>query len=571
MTHRWRTSGAARRARRTHFTRCTCACLLSGLLGLAVLGRAQATPAADSATIALGAQLYRDGLRADQTPLRAYRGNGVSLEGREAACVQCHRPSGMGGAEGSTAVPPIVGSVLFATGQPARRRTGRIFARLERQSPISEFRPAYSLDTLQQALNDGLAANGQTLDPLMPRYRLTEDEVRAVAAYTTTMQVGTAPGYTGKTLHLATIETADNPEAVRLAGPDLLTRCLAERSPPATDRPDGPPSWTLHRWKLGSDPLRWSDELVSLQREQPVFAIVSSTTGTTGRGPWRQVQQYCEREALPCVLPNTAAVDDRLPSEWTFHFSRGISLDASAMAETLSERAPAEGWRAIHLVVDVESEAANLGAERLIERLASDAFTGVRVVVHRLGQEPPSAWLPRLGKRDALLLWLTGPNMADWTRQHTVPSGGPLVLASGELIDLDAQRVSPAWRSLTQITWPYDRLELHLPRVATNVGKWLDASGLSLAETPALIRLQGHTYSACEVAANALRRMGRRISRNYLLELLEGAEEAATATAYPRFTLGPGRRQGSQGTWLMRFSDQRRARLQPVGDWFVPD
>ncbi|MEX8495745.1 c-type cytochrome [Sphaerotilus sp.] len=562
MTRQRRTGGTARAVGW---------CLLSGALGWATPARTH-TPVTDhDPDIALGAQLYRDGLGADRRPLQADRVSGVSVQGRQAACIQCHRASGMGGAEGSTAVPPIAGSVLFAPGQPAHQRTARVFARLARQTPASESRPAYALDTLQRALNEGIAANGQAMDPLMPRYRLTEDEVRAIAAYTTTMQVGTAPGYAEHTLHLATIETSDNLPAVRQAGPALLARCLAERSPPQADDPGGPPAWTLHRWTLGPDPLQWSNELASLQHDQPVFAIVSGTTGPTGRGPWQAVQQHCEREALPCVLPNTAAVDDLQPSDWTFHFSRGISLDAAAMASALTEQAPADGWRAVHLVVDPQDEAASLGAQRLLDHLASGPTAGVLVVVHRPDAADTAVWLSRLGARDALALWLPAPALQDWTAQHTVPASGPRALVSGELIELDPQSVSPAWRGVTQVTWPYDPLERHLPRVARNVGQWLDTHQLPLAETPALIRLQGHTYSACEVAANALRRMGRRVSRGYLLELLEGAEEAATATAYPRFTLGPGRRHGSQGTWLMRFGNPPQARLQPVGDWFVPE
>lgn len=559
-----------RRHRPDASTRCARACLLSAMLGGALPAWPD-PPERDDARTVLGAQLYRDGLGADLRPVQAERDHGVSVQGRQAACIQCHRASGMGGAEGSMAVPPIAGSVLFAPGQPAHQRTARVFARLVRQTPASESRPAYALDTLQRALNEGINASGQAMDPLMPRYRLTEEEVRAIAAYTMTMQVGTAPGYADQTLHLATIETVDNPPAVREAGPVLLADCMAERSPPRTADPGGPPAWALHRWVLGPDPLQWPGELASLQRDQPVFAIVSGTTGTTGRGPWQPVQQHCEREALPCVLPNTAAVDDLQSSDWTFHFSRGISLDAAAMADTLAEQAPADGWRAIHLVVDPQGETASLGAQRLLDRLASGTTAGVLVVVHAPDAPDTAAWLSRLGARDALALWMPAPALQDWTARHTPPSGAPLVLVSGEIIELEPERIAPAWRGLAQLTWPYDPVERHLPRIALNVGKWLDMHQRPLADTPALIRLQGHTYSACEVAANALRRMGRRISRAYLLELLEGAEEAATATAYPRFTLGPGRRHGSQGTWLMRFSDPSQARLEPVGAWFVPE
>ena len=531
-------------------------------------------PHADHADsdVTRGARLFREGLRADRSPVEARRGNGVSVQGREAACIQCHRASGMGGAEGSTAVPPIVGSVLFAPGRPVQQRQPRVFSHLTRQVPAAQNRPAYSLETLLRALNHGVGPSGQAMDALMPRYRLTEAEVRDLAAYTTTLRLGDAPGHDGRTLHLATIETADNTPAVRQAASDLLVQCMAERSPTPSANPDTPPAWTLHRWQLGIDPARWPAELDALQRRQPVFAVVSGITGPTGRGAWQAVQQHCEHDALPCVLPNTASIDDRQPSAWSFHFSRGVSLDAATMAEVLVERTPPGGWRQVHLVVEPRHEAAATGARRLIERLGASG-TGRRTEwrIHPPDAPDTAAWLASLGEQDALALWLPGSTLSAWTARHEPPSGPPRVLVSGELIDLDASAVAVAWRTAVRLTWPYAPIERHLPRVAQNVGQWLATHRRALADDPALIRLQGHTYSACEVTANALRRMGSRVSRAYFVELLEGAEEAATATAYPRFTLGPGRRHGSQGSWLMRFTDPRQARLQPEGDWFVPE
>lgn len=547
-----------------------CAVLLIGLT--AGLASAEEFDIPSDSEIARGAQLFREGLRADHSPVEAQRGNGVSVQGREAACIQCHRASGMGGAEGSTAVPPIVGSVLFAPGRPVQQRQPRVFAHLTRQVPAAQARPPYSIETLLHALNQGVGPTGQSMDALMPRYRLTEAEVRDLAAYTTTLRIGDAPGHDGRTLHLATIETADNTPPVRQAASDLLAQCLSERSPPVPDSPQAPPAWTLHRWQLGADPARWPAELDALQREQPVFALVSGITGPTGRGAWQAIQQHCERDALPCVLPNTASIDDSQPSAWTFHFSRGVSLDAAAMAEVLVEQAPPGGWRQIHLVVEPRHEGAAIGARRLIERLgASPVARRPELKMHPPDAPDTAVWLSNLGGQDALALWLPGAALSAWTTRHSPPPGPPRVLVSGELIDLDAGTVAPPWRTAVRLTWPYAPLERHLPRVAQNVGQWLLSHQRTLAGDPALIRLQGHTYSACEVTANALRRMGSRVSRAYLLELLEGAEEAATATSYPRFTLGPGRRHGSQGTWLMRFTDPRRARLQPEGDWFVPD
>jgi mono/diheme cytochrome c family protein len=559
--------------------RATGAALSALAAAISLTGMAHAGPT--PADIEAGARLYREGVRADGSPLQAVREHGLTVRGPEAACIQCHRPSGMGGAEGNIAVPPVVGSLLTAAGQPRAPRAGRVASAIQRQSPGAETRPAYTPALLARALTTGVGASGQPMDPLMPRYRLDAQEIRQIGAYLDTLTIGSAPGYEGTTLHLATIVTTDTPPAVRNATAELLERCLGERSPPRPASSANPaavaPAWVLHRWELGADPARWNDELLALQRMRPVFAVISGTTGSDGRGAWQPVHRHCEREQMPCVLPHTASVDDTAPSHWSFYFSRGVSLEASALAQHLIETAPKNGWRHIRQIVQRDSEAALTGAAQLRRHLAGEGL-----MTTELPADTPAARaaIADSGPRDALVLWLPADMLRVLTRSHPAPAA--TVLLSGELAGADEQAIAPDWRTVAYLTHPWDPAERHLPRLAINTGRWLARHDQPLADSAALLRLQGHSYSACEVTANALRRMGRRVGREYFLELVEGAEEAATATAYPRFTLGPGQRHGSQGTWLMRFEPAEDkgdatgkgppspARLKPLGEWVTP-
>ena len=117
---------------------------------------APAAPAPEAA--ALGEQLYREGRRADGAPLQALREHGLTVSGRDAACIQCHRASGMGGAEGSSRVPPIVGARLDAPGQAGPGTRARVAPGLQRQPPGGEQRPAYDRGHLARALTAGVDA-----------------------------------------------------------------------------------------------------------------------------------------------------------------------------------------------------------------------------------------------------------------------------------------------------------------------------------------------------------------------------------------------------------------------------
>lgn len=538
-----------------------------------------ATAATDIATdIAAGERLYREGLRADGTAVTAERLQGLQVRGREAACVHCHRPSGMGGAEGSQAVPSITGAILNEPGRPAATRSGRLAPGLQRQAPASATRPGYTPALLARALTQGLGAGGQALDALMPRYRLDERDLRQLAAYLDTLDTTAAPGLADGVLHLATIVTADTPADVQHASSDLLAACLSDRSPPQPDAgaqaaarpPSLPPPWQLHRWTLGADPSRWPTELAEWQRRQPVFALIGGASGADGRGPWQAVHRHCEAQGLPCILPNTVSVDDQLPSRWSVYFSRGVGLEASGMAEHLALHAPpsAAGQRRVHQIVQTNHEAATTASSALRRHLAPSGWP----VIDHPADEPDTkraAWLATLGRDDALLLWLDGAQLRRLSTRHPAPAAGALLL-SGELTGLDTQALAPAWRPAARMAHAYEPAERQLPRLLRNAGKLLAGLGQEPAATPALLRLQGHSLSACEMTANALRRMGSRAGRAWFMELIESADEAAVATAYPRFTLGPGQRHGAQGIGLMRYASPDHQRLQPAGEWLTP-
>lgn len=537
-------------------------------LGLGLLLAAAAVSAAGVDDIRAGERLYRDGLRADGTALTARREPGLTVRGREAACIACHRASGMGGAEGSTAVPPVVGAVLRAPGQPRGLRHGRVAAALQREDTAAEMRPAYTPALLQRALVHGVGAGGRPMDPLMPHYALDADEVRQLAAYLDTLTIGTAPGHDGTTLHLATVVSADTPPADRSASTALLARCLAENSPPPPDAasPRAAPAWVLHEWTLGADPTRWADELAAWQQRQPVFALISGITGPAGRGPWQPLQAHCERERLPCLLPHTAAIDDAVPSHWTFHFSRGVSQDAAAMAQHLIEQAPPTGWRHVRQLVEPGDEAAHIGARRLQQHLTEASLGVTTREADADGLRTTLADLATAGADEVLVLWLAPRTLQALTHRQPAPAGP--VLVSGELAGIDTPVIAPPWWSVARLTHPWEPAERHLPRLALNAGRWLVRHDLPLADDATRLRLQAHSYSACEVAASALRRMGTRVGREHFLELVESAEEAATAVAFPRFTLGPGQRHGAQGAWLMRIepATDGSPRLRPVGE-----
>jgi hypothetical protein len=534
---------------------------IAAMLGLAASAPCRADAGAPlSAEAGIGERIYRSGVLADGTPLAGTRTDGVQVAGGTAACINCHRASGMGGTEGNIAIPPIAGSILMAPGQRATGRTARTFASIVRLGAPSSTRPAYNSESFAQAVVAGRRADGGDMGYLMPRYALDERSLQQLSAYLDTLTLTQAPGMDEQALHLATIVTGDAPVAERDATLAIIGRCIEERSPRGAAAGSGTRRWQHHVWRLGADPRRWQQELTRHQQEQPVFAVISGVSG----GAWTPIHDYCERQGMPCIFPNTTAVDALRPSHWSFYFSQGVSLEAAALAQHLADSAPDGGWRRVVQQVG-DSEPARLGAAMLGRRLRALAPTAV--IEQHAYQRGQSRRSDALDGRDVLVLWLSPAELRDFSRKTRPPEAGQIVF-SGGWGGLDEAPLAAAWRRRAWMVYPYEPLERLSARIVLNSGTWMTRHGI--APAPGLLRLQGNTYSACEMTARALQMMRGRYSREYFMELIEAAEESAVATAFPRFTLGPNRRYGSTGAYIMRYSLPGLAHLLPVGEWIVP-
>src|SRR5712671_8002310 len=85
---------------------------LAAALALSLLLWACALSAAPPGPSA-GENLYRRGQLPSGEPVQALRQGGATIRGADAACVNCHRRSGLGSSEGRITIPPIAGPYLF--------------------------------------------------------------------------------------------------------------------------------------------------------------------------------------------------------------------------------------------------------------------------------------------------------------------------------------------------------------------------------------------------------------------------------------------------------------------------
>ena len=87
--------------------------LLAGLAGSNLLGAKPRVAGPDLKPSPVGEAIYLKGVLGSGETLTATRPDTEPMTGEQAACVNCHRRSGLGSKEARSIIPPITGQFLF--------------------------------------------------------------------------------------------------------------------------------------------------------------------------------------------------------------------------------------------------------------------------------------------------------------------------------------------------------------------------------------------------------------------------------------------------------------------------
>ncbi len=513
-----------------------------------------ALPADDGALMAVGKRLYLEGVLPSGQALEGHVAGSAPVRGLQAACVGCHRRSGLGVAEGPFVIRPLTVPGFFA-GQANTRRYARPHGVKVRQLQ-------YTQEAFARALRDGRSADGRELSALMPRYMLDDDSISALQAYLSELALRPAPGVTDDEIHFATIIAPDAEPKVRDATLQMLgalvdTRNAGTRSEQHRKRA-GVESmhvdwrrWTLHVWELTGEPDTWAAQLEERYRTQPVFAVLS---GAGGR--WQPVHDFCEGNELPCLFPNVDVPGRAEAGAYTLYLSRGVLLEAEVMAAHLAGR----GWTGrVRQVWRNDEHRAAAGARAFAAAWQQQG--GGQLLETRL---QPGDALEAALPADESAAWILWLDRADLARldKLTAVGDGPL-LASGTLIGEPHPLESPAVDPRLSIIWPF-ALPAADGRRVDRVQHWMKSRGMAAGDW----RTQVNTYFASTIVNETVIHMANNYSREYLIERIEhGADRSLATGAYPRIGLGPGQRFASKGAYVARFVG---AGLRAQTDWIVP-
>ena len=536
--------------------------LLLWLVTLLLVARAE-PPVTASAEVELGRRIYIEGILPSGEPLQGKRPDSVEVTGSAAACETCHRRSGMGSLEGNIVITPITGNYLFATED--NRPLALVDPRAAKN--LTRARAPYTEESLFKAIREGVNISGRSMSPLMPRYALSDIEIKAVTAYLRQLSTELSPGVGADTLHFATIVTpgVDQKQSEAMVG--MMRTIFSQRNAAQQARPgrmrmpiDRIPrtlrNWVLTVWELKGAPETWAAQLTENYRREPVFAVISGVSN----GTWEPMHVFCQQEKLPCLFPSVAL----LPAETAFYplyYSRGVALEADVLAKHLRDQGKKAPRRLLQVYRD--DEVGRGAAQALTEAMGGSE---VQVENRELnGQEPSAlkAALKSLSSKDAVMLWLRPADLSAFNK--AAPKQLPAVAyVSGFLAADDYGFVTKAWESHVRVVYPYE-LGAKRQKNGATMKEWLKIWQLPLVDEA----FQSEVFFNLLFLTDLVSQMLDNLYRDYMVERTEDMLSlGANVSAYPHLSLARGQRFASKGAYIARFSPD--GKLVADSEWIVP-
>ena len=565
-----------------------------------------------AAEVEMGRRIYQEGILPSGATLKGMRNGGATVSGAAAACVACHRRSGMGSVEGDIQVPPITGNALFGGGD-------KVIATMDPRSgkAWNQKHDPYTEKTLANAIRLGVNNSGRDMNVAMPRYALGEPEMKALAAYLRQLSMQWSPGVTADTIRFATVITPDVAPERKKALTDMMRAAFTQKNASTVNgRQAGgrrhmvtaaemvlgtERAWKLDVWELQGAPETWAAQLDEHYRSQPVFALLSGLSGST----WAPVHEFCERTQVPCWFPSV----DLPPTAKAFYsvyFSQGVTLEAEVLARHLLA---IKKTQKLQQVVQIyrDDPVGRGAAQALSQALAG---SGIKVENRVLDGDAPDGLrrvLANIQGKASVMFWLRQGDLA--TLDKVAPPIGAAYFSAR--LAGDERTLFPAsWKGIAHLVYPYELPEQRETNLAY-FHQWLKLRNLPLVDEP----LQSEIYFSLNFLTDTLAEMLNNLYRDYLLERAESmiskrenskAEEEGRArdalrqparsaliraradvagdgaqsgsvsgkregtTIYPRLSLGQTQRVASKGAYIVHFADADSDRVIAETEWIVP-
>lgn len=517
------------------------------------------------ATLAAGANspanLQSEGLSAEQRRGQQIYLNGTSSTGRDIvatmansagqipasylACANCHGRDGAGKPEGGVSPSNITWESLtkpYGVVHPGGRR-----------------HPPYTEQLFKRAITLGVDPAGNKLHALMPHYQLSHGEAEDLIAYIKILGKHLDPGLSDTTIKVgATVittgafaEMSQSVKAVLAAYFDevnkqggIFNRRIEMQEIPSTEMPED----------------RIKAMRASIDNDH-IFALV----GVHMIGAEENFASLIKDKSVPMIGAFTLSPPVGLPpNPFGFYIYPGLKDHCRALAIFAADKYSPENPQAAIIYTGDEPTREAVSAIR--SHLAKTGWNTIEEIQVQVGKFNAEQVVRSLSNKSTRAVFLLAPGdlqesileqaqKADWRASYFIPG----LLIGRRTMDASKNSADQLFLSVSSL--PSDQTSDALAEYQRLV---------ELYKLPAVhAASQMQALAAAKTFVEGLKRVGRGLSRQKLVEALEGIYQFKTGLT-PPITFSPNRRIGSAGAYIVAI-DKKDHRLVPVSKWIEPD
>jgi ABC-type branched-subunit amino acid transport system substrate-binding protein len=483
---------------------------------------------------ARGKQIYLEGKSSSGEKIHARVGRSrVKVPGSVMPCGNCHGPDGLGRPEGGVEPPDITWTSL--TKEYGHRH------------PDGRTHPPFDDASLANSIREGVDPALNELDITMPIYEISETDMAALIAYMKLLEGDLGPGVSDSVIRIATLAPGPGPfEEFGVAVTGVLEAYLANLNDKGGVYGRSIELVVVER---GNNLNVTLEGLRRFLDDDPVFAFVAAFAP----GMEREFFLLLEENGLPNLGPVTLLpVPPGLADGNAFLIAAGAADQARALAVHLKGRAGLTGGgvAVVHNgIPDIETvvravarEGAALGWPDPIEKSLGQGNEAVGRAVTDLAESGVGAVI-YIGSDEGLTAF--GGAVAETSWRPTMLVSGPLNARAAFNLPTDFKgKVFAAYPTLPSDRSDDGNEELRLLQEARGLGRDHLATQIS-------------ALAAAKVLVEGLRRSGRALSREKLVESLESLSKFETGLM-PAISYGPAKRVGASGAYVIEVDPEQR-------------
>lgn len=489
-----------------------------------------------------GKQIYMLGTSKSGKDILAYIGDSsLEVPGSTMACANCHGVNGQGKPEGGIDPSNITWEALTKP-YGVTHSSGRKH-------------PPYTPRALELAITRGLDPAGNKLLNAMPRYQMSKEDLDDLVLYLKRLATDVDPGIAEDKILIGTALPASGPLA-EMGGAikGVISAYFSEVNSQGGvygRRLD------LKFTETGADAAATRNNIERLIKDEKLFAM----TGMFLAGAEREVLPVLAQWEVPLVGPMTLDPQPGAPvNRHVFYLLSGNAGQARALVSFVAKKPEvkdsglavlyrASGLNASVLAAIREQAQKDFAKTPQVYEFAVENFDAAEFVKRAKQSAPAAVFF--MGSAEELLSFTKEAEKVNWFPQILLPGGG----VSGNVFDAPSGFDGKIF--LTVPASPGDQTADALKEFRALAEKYKLPQKHLAAQVAA--------YSGAKVLVEALKRVGKDLSREKLIQALEGFYEYQTGLM-PAISYGPNRRIGAMGAYVV-VVDLKEKKFVPAGGW----